>query len=175
MRRSVPALLGALLVCLHASATSLWAQTTLAPPAAGGELVPFWLVVPPYPQIARAAHVQGVVVVALTVAPDGRVESATIERDIPLLSKAVLEVARDSGFICRGCIGPMPYRLEYHFQFADFPEQQEAARAVITSTSATLYVLAETPVINVQTARRPRPRSDRPLDHAAQSSEAVRP
>jgi TonB family protein len=172
MRRSVPALLG-VLVCLHASATSLWAQTTLAPPAAGAELVPFWLVIPTYPPIAQAARVHGVVIVALTVGADGRVESTTIERDIPLLSNAVLKIARDSGFICRGCTGSMPYRLEYRFQFADSPEQREAARAVITSTSATLYVLAETPVINVQTARRPRPRSDRPLDHAAQPSEAV--
>jgi len=170
MRRSVPALLG-VLVCLHASATSLWAQTTLAPPAAGAELVPFWLVIPTYPPIAQAARVHGVVIVALTVGADGRVESTTIERDIPLLSNAVLKIARDSGFICRGCTGSMPYRLEYRFQFADSPEQREAARAVITSTSATLYVLADTPVINVQTARRPRPRSGWPADHAAQSAD----
>ena len=85
------------------------AQTAPAAPAAGGELVPFWLVLPTIRQIAQAARVQGVVVVALTVGPDGRVESATIERDIPLLSNDVLKLARDSGFICRGCTGPMPY------------------------------------------------------------------
>jgi len=109
---------------------------------APGKLVPFWLVIPAYPQIAQVARVQGVVIVALTVAPDGRVESATIERNIPLLSHDVLAAARDSGFICRGCTGAMPYRLEYHFQFADSMEQAEAVRAVINSTWARLPVVA---------------------------------
>ena len=147
MRRSVPALLGALLVCLHASSTPSWAQTA---PKARGELVPFWLVIPAYPPIAQAARSRGVVVVALTVAADGRVQSAAIEQDVPLLSHDVLACARDSGFICRGCTGPMTYRLEYHFQFADSLEQAEAMRAVITSTSATLPVVALPRVIDAQ-------------------------
>jgi TonB family protein len=174
VQRSALALLGAVVVCLHASSPSLWAQarpaSPAAPPAASpavGELVPFWLMIPAYPQIAQAARFRGVVVVALTVAADGRVQSATIEQDVPLLSHDVLACARGSGFICRGCTGPMPYRLEYHFQFADSPEQREAARAVITSTSAALYVLAETPVVNVH-SRADRPTSGRSLEHAAQ-------
>ena len=152
MQRSARALLGAVIVCLHASSAVLWAQAAPAKTVAGGELVPFWLVTPAYPPIAQAARVQGVVIVALTVAADGRVQSATIERDVPLLSHDVLKIARDSGFICRGCTGPMAYRIEYHFQIAESLEQAEAARAVITSTSAMLPIVVLPQVIDAQSA-----------------------
>lgn len=141
------------------------AQTAPASPA----LVPFWLVVPAYPPLAQSARVQGVVIVALTVGIDGRVDSATVERDIPLLSRGALAAAMDSGFICRGCTGPMTYRVEYQFQFADSEEEAEAARAVITSTSATLPVVARTPVVQPQTVSPPRQRPGRPLEHAEQA------
>ena len=144
------------------------AQTApAAAPPAGGELVPFWLVIPAYPQIAQATRVQGIVVVALTVGPDGRVESTTLERDIPLLSKRAVDAARDSGFICRGCTGPMAYRLTYHFQFADSIEQAEAVRAVITPTSAMLPVVPR-PLVLVHAVTEASQTSVRPLEHAEQ-------
>jgi TonB family protein len=124
-----------------------------SPSARVGELVPFWLVRPAYPPIARSAFVQGVVIVALTVAADGRVQSAVIERDIPLLSQVAVEAARDSGFICRGCTGPMTYRLTYAFAAVDVTggldgspnsiQELEAARTEVTPTAATLHVLVE--------------------------------
>lgn len=88
----------------------------------------------------------GVVIVAVTVDPDGRVTSATIERDIPLLSKGAVDAARQSGFICRGCTGPMTYRLNYVFGFVNDRDDLERARAEISSESATLRMLAETPI-----------------------------
>jgi hypothetical protein len=94
------------------------------------------------------ARVTGVVVVALTVAPDGRVQSATIERDVPVLSNGVLALARGSGFICRGCTGAKTYRLEYHFRLLDSLEEIEKARAVITSDSAMMPVIAASPIID---------------------------
>ena len=148
MRRQFLLALGAVAVWVVVSSTPVWAQTAPAAPASSGELVPFWLVPPAYFQIARSARVTGVVVVAMTVAPDGRVQSATIERDVPLLSNGVLALARSSGFICRGCTGPMPYRLEYHFRLLDSVEEIEAARGVITSTSAVLPVIAPSPIID---------------------------
>jgi TonB family protein len=160
-------LLWAVIVCVVASPTPMRAQTTAAAPIAGGELVPFWLVTPAYPPIAQAARVQGVVIVALTVAADGRVQSATIERGVPLLSHDVLAAARDSGFICRGCTGTMPYRLEYHFQFADSMEQAEAVRAVINSTWARLPIVALPRVIDT-VASGPGARSGSLLRHAEQ-------
>jgi TonB family protein len=147
MRQRLLAAIGAVTVCLIATSTPMRAQTAPAAPAAGGELVPFWLVPPTYPHIARMARVTGVVVVALTVAPDGRIQSATIERDVPVLSNGVLALARGSGFICRGCTGPMTYRLEYHFRLLDAIEI-EKARAVITSTSAVLPVIAPPPIVD---------------------------
>jgi TonB family protein len=123
---------------------------------------------PAYPPIARAARVQGVVIVALTVGADGRVESTTIERDIPLLSRGAVEAAKDSGFICRDCTGPMTYRLKYDFRLADSIEEVEAARAAVTSTSGTLPVVFWTPAVTIHTAGGPRPTSGRPLEHAEQ-------
>jgi TonB family protein len=147
MQRSVLALLGAVIVCLHVSSKPSWAQTAPAKPLASGELVPFWLVIPEYPQIAQAARVQGVVTVMLAVGADGRVESTTIDRDIPLLRKAAVEAAKDSGFICRGCTGPMTYRITYDFRLVAFVEQIESGRAVITSTSATLPIAVPVTVL----------------------------
>jgi len=156
--------LGAVALCAFSSAPTMWAQTTPAAP----ELVPFWLVRPAYPPIARAARVQGVVIVALTVGTDGRVESASIERDVPLLSRGALAAAMDSGFICRDCTGPMTYRLKYDFWFADSIEEVEAARAVVTSTSGTLPVVFWTPAVTLRTASGPRPTSGRSLEDAEQ-------
>jgi TonB family protein len=119
------------------------AAQVASPSASVGEVVPFWLVRPAYPPIARSAFVQGVVIVALTVAPDGRVQSAVVERDIPLLSQVALEAARDSGFTCRGCTGPMTYRLTYAFELADSIEELEAASAEVTPAAATLRVRVE--------------------------------
>lgn len=74
--------------------------------------------------------------------PGGRsrwwVESATFDPTIPLLSYGIIEAARDSGFICRGCTGPMTYRITYDFRLVESVAQVESARAVVTSTSATL-------------------------------------
>jgi TonB family protein len=163
VRRQLLVALGAVAVSVVASATPMSAQTAPAAPA----LVPFWLVPPTYPEIARRARVTGVVVVALMVGADGRVESTTIERDIPLLSRAAVEAAKDSGFICRGCTGPMTYRLEYHFRLLDAIEEIEKARAVITSTSGTLPVIASSPIID-HAASGHRSMSGRALEHAKQ-------
>ena len=125
-------------LCVATTSTQLEAQTAPATRPAGGELVPFWLVIPAYPQIAKSARVQGIVVVTLTVGADGRVESVTFERSIPLLRQGVIEAATESGFICRGCTGPMVYRITYDFRLVESVEQIDSARAAITSTSATL-------------------------------------
>jgi TonB family protein len=166
MRRRLLASLCALIVAVMAGSSQSWAQTAPIPRAAG-VLVPFWLMRPAYHEIARMARVTGVVVVALTVAPDGRVQSATIERDVPVLSNGVLALARSSGFICRGCTGPMTYRLEYHFRLLDTTEEIDRARAFITSDSAMLPVIASSPIVD-HAASAPRPNSGRPLEHAEQ-------
>ena len=106
-------------------------------------------------------------IVALIVGADGRVESTTIERDVPLLTKGAVEAARDSGFICRRCTGPMAYRLTYDFRLADSIEEVEAARAVISSTSGTLPIVAAPRIIDV-TVSELRSRSPRPLEHSEQ-------
>jgi len=49
---------------------------------------------PVYPAIAQAARVQGVVIVELTVGPDGRVQLAKVLRSIPLLDAAALDAVK---------------------------------------------------------------------------------
>ena len=134
--------IAASVLCGLALSTPIQAQTTPTARPTGGELVPFWLVIPEYPGIARSARLQGVVIVALTVGLDGRVESATFERDIPLLSRAIIDAAKDSGFICRGCTRPMAYRIAYDFGLVPTIEETLAVRADVTATAATLRVYA---------------------------------
>jgi protein TonB len=49
---------------------------------------------PAYPDIARQARVQGVVILECTIGPDGRIEHVTVLRGIPLLDAAAVEAVR---------------------------------------------------------------------------------
>ena len=49
---------------------------------------------PVYPQVARAAGVQGVVILELVVGEDGAVSNARVLRSIPLLDQAALDAVR---------------------------------------------------------------------------------
>jgi protein TonB len=53
---------------------------------------------PLYPQEARDAGVQGVVIIEMRVEPDGRVGSARVLRSIPLLDQAALDAVRQWEF-----------------------------------------------------------------------------
>jgi periplasmic protein TonB len=50
---------------------------------------------PAYPPLARAAHVEGIVIIEATISPDGRVQEARILRSAnPLLNAAALDAVR---------------------------------------------------------------------------------
>jgi TonB family protein len=49
---------------------------------------------PAYPEIARQARVQGVVILECTIGPDGRITHVTVLRGIPLLDAAAVEAVR---------------------------------------------------------------------------------
>jgi TonB family protein len=49
---------------------------------------------PVYPAIARSARVAGVVTIAATIGPDGKVIDATVVRSIPLLDQAALDAVQ---------------------------------------------------------------------------------
>jgi protein TonB len=51
-------------------------------------------VLPAYPSIARAAHVEGVVIIEATIDAAGKVREARILRSIPLLDAAALDAVR---------------------------------------------------------------------------------
>ena len=58
---------------------------------------------PVYPQIAKAAHVQGVVVVDAVISPDGRIERAHVVSGSPMLAGAALEAVEAARYV--------PFRL----------------------------------------------------------------
>ena len=49
---------------------------------------------PAYPDIARMARVQGIVIIEAVIAPDGTVEQARVLRSQPLLDEAALAAVR---------------------------------------------------------------------------------
>ena len=49
---------------------------------------------PVYPDIAKSARVQGVVILEVTVGPTGRVTSTTVLRSIPLLDAAAIDAVK---------------------------------------------------------------------------------
>jgi periplasmic protein TonB len=55
-------------------------------------------VAPTYPAIARAAHVEGVVILEAVIAEDGSVRDVRILRSIPLLDAAAMEAVRQWRF-----------------------------------------------------------------------------
>jgi periplasmic protein TonB len=51
-------------------------------------------VAPTYPPLARAAHVEGIVIIRATIGPDGKVQDARVLRSNPLLDAAALDAVR---------------------------------------------------------------------------------
>ena len=51
-------------------------------------------VLPTYPSLARAAHVEGIVIIEATIGPDGKVQDARVLRPNPLLDAAALDAVR---------------------------------------------------------------------------------
>jgi protein TonB len=49
---------------------------------------------PVYPDIAKQAHVQGVVILECTVSAQGRVENVRVLRGIPLLDQAAIDAVQ---------------------------------------------------------------------------------
>ena len=69
----------------------------VAPLRPGGDLLPPTKIrdaAPTYPAIARAARVQGLVIIEVTIGVNGKVQDARIRRSIPLLDAAALDAVR---------------------------------------------------------------------------------
>ena len=74
---------------------------------------------PPYPPLARQAHITGDTEILLTIGQDGVIESVIAVSGHPMLRQAALESAQQSQYECRNCREPVTsYRLVYTFQLA---------------------------------------------------------
>lgn len=71
---------------------------------------------PPYPEVARLAHITGDVELRLTIRQDGSVGSINVTTGPPLLQKAAVDSVRASRFDCRDCSGTTDYAIVYTFQ-----------------------------------------------------------
>jgi protein TonB len=72
-----------------------------APVPVGGDIKrPMKLreVAPTYPPMARAAHVEGIVIIQAVIGPDGKVQDARVIRSNPLLGAAALDAVRQWEF-----------------------------------------------------------------------------
>jgi len=105
-------------------------------------LRPIWLTHPSYPVMARAARIQGMVEVRVTVGADGSVTSTDLSSTAPFLDEAALEAARETHFICRDCdpATPQTYSLLYEFRFADGGPWAAGAPVVITPAQSRVTV-----------------------------------
>ncbi len=77
---------------------------------------------PTYPQEAQDAKVQGIVILEITVAPDGSVSEAWVQRSIPLLDEAALEAVKQWRYqptLMNGA--PVPVRLTVTVNFTLAP------------------------------------------------------
>ena len=96
MSRTSPVVLGfVLVVSITLSGAPISAQ--LAPYRVGGPIRPpakIKNVAPVYPEPARNARVQGVVILEITLDGTGHVSEAKILRSIPLLDQAALDAVR---------------------------------------------------------------------------------
>jgi TonB family protein len=73
------------------------AKAMAAPVRIGGRIRPptkIKDVKPVYPEMAKSAHVAGVVTVEATIGPDGKVVDAKVVRSIPMLDEAALAAVR---------------------------------------------------------------------------------
>ncbi len=81
---------------------------------AKGEAVLVTLTAPVFSPLARQANVEGDVVVAVTVHPDGTADAVVVSGH-PLLKQSALDSATQSKFECHHCSAPVSYSLLYKF------------------------------------------------------------
>lgn len=70
---------------------------------------------PTYPEVARQARIQGVVMVRITIGTDGRVTDARIVRSIPMLDQAALSAVRQWVYDARALTAPMTVTVSVPF------------------------------------------------------------
>jgi TonB family protein len=79
-------------------------------------------VAPDYPAVARDAKVQGIVVIGITVGPDGSVAEAWVERSVPLLDEAALDAVRQwrySPTLLNGVAVPVRMTVTVNFTLSE--------------------------------------------------------
>jgi protein TonB len=74
---------------------------------------------PAYPQMAIAAHIEGMVIVEATIGVDGRVQDAGVLRSVPLFDQAALDAVRqwiDTPTMLNGVAVPVVMTVTVRFQ-----------------------------------------------------------
>lgn len=98
---------------------------------------------PVYPEQARQARVQGIVIVQITVGTDGRVSNARVIRSIPLLDQAALDAVRQWVYDASAIAAPVTLTVNVPFG--------------VSGSSPTAAAPAQPPPASVPTQRSPAP------------------
>jgi TonB family protein len=106
------------LFCLAVGACSLTAIGQQQPSTDGSRQAPVIADVKPspYPQLAFAAHVSGVVELDLAVRHDGTLQSAEVASGPAMLRQAALGAVQQARFECQGC-GDSPTQIHIAVQY----------------------------------------------------------
>jgi TonB family protein len=105
-----------------------------------------------YPRVARAAGSTGVVVVEFNIGSDGEVLAATALAGPPILSAAVLPVARQWRFAASATNGSA-FRAEFEFKLEGNCKTQCCGERFVVHLPNHVTVTAETPSIRPSAAR----------------------
>jgi TonB family protein len=108
----------AVIVCCLAVVERATAQSATSDTTHETEVVLTKLSTPVYPPLARQAHITGDVVVQVSIAKDGSIESVELFDGHPMLAPAALDSAKQSTFVCQGCESTTSYLLTYTFGIA---------------------------------------------------------
>ena len=92
----------------------------------------------PYPQLAFAAHVSGVVTIDLAVRHDGTLQSADVIGGPAMLRQAALGAVQQARFECHGC-GEAPTRTHVSVQYT----LSEVRPCPATEASSTAFIEKE--------------------------------
>jgi TonB family protein len=110
---------------------------------------------PSYPQLALQARIQGDVVIMVGVRRDGSVESVSLTSGHPILARAALQSAQDSGYECRRCSDAVTsYPLVYTFRL-EVPAPGQPQDTPVTQLGNHVTVTDEPSAIDAYSADPP--------------------
>src|SRR5882724_4634453 len=107
-----------------------------------------------YPPLARQTRISGIVVLQVSIGPNGTVEHVEILKGHPLLQQAAADRVRQWKF-APWSGEPRTFELKCEFALRGFDVSSENPRLFIVAKPLHLFILASPPIINTEIVRSP--------------------